>query len=279
MIGFRLVVVLLGLACIGHVQAQSRYADEYRQAYGDPDDGTRGFRSDGDRRGSENEDYARVVRVDPIIVAPPARQQCYDRDADQGYTQGGGDAIGDGPRPATSGGRIGATILGGVLGAVVGSSFGGGTGQVIGTAVGTAAGTAMGQSVYDDSHSTRGTVRVCEPGLCQPQGAGDVDQHHLGRGEGQPFRWSVEASEHQDHGAAEGTRREVKMSDCFWMVLADNSEYTRVRHRSFEEAKREAKRLAAGNPGIQFHVLRLVGTAIKPDPVEFVEAEDDPVPF
>lgn len=178
MIGFRLVVVLLGLACIGHAQAQSRYADEYRQAYGDPDDGTRGFRSDGDRRGSENEDYARVVRVDPIIVAPPARQQCYDRDADQGYTQGGGDAIGDGPPRATSGGRIGATILGGVLGAVVGSSFGGGTGQVIGTAVGTAAGTAMGQSVYDDSHSTRGTVRVCEP-VADARIDGQVDGYEV----------------------------------------------------------------------------------------------------
>ncbi len=182
MIRATLVVALLGLACMGHAQAQSRYADYYRQAHGDPGEDARSFRSDGDygdRRGSENEDYARVVRVDPIIVAPPpARQQCYERDADERYMQGGGDAVGNDTPQATPGGRVGATILGGVLGAVVGSSFGGGTGRVVGTAVGTAAGTAMGQSVYDNSHTTRGTVRVCEP-LADPRADGEVDGYEV----------------------------------------------------------------------------------------------------
>lgn len=182
MIRATLVVALLGLACMGHAQAQSRYADYYRQAYGDPDDGARGAWSDHDRdggRGGDNDDYARVVRVDPIIVAPsPARQQCYERDADERYTQGGGDAVGNDTPQATPGGRVGATILGGVLGAVVGSGFGGGTGRVVGTAVGTAAGTAIGQSVYDNSHTTRGTVRVCEP-VADPRADGEVDGYEV----------------------------------------------------------------------------------------------------
>lgn len=161
-------VLLLGLACAGTASAQSRYADYYRQTYGTAGDADRGDAraEEGryDSRDAGTYDYARVVRVDPIIAAPPPpRDQCYIRQADDGYTRGGGDVDGNGPAPSTQGGRTAATIAGGVVGALVGSRFGGGGGRLLGTAVGTAAGTAMGQSVYDNSHTTTGTVRVCEP--------------------------------------------------------------------------------------------------------------------
>jgi len=173
MIRTTLGVLLMGLACVGPVSAQSRYADYYNERYSD-----RGPRDDADRYGG-NYDYARVVRVDPIIAPPPpSRQQCYDRDADDTYTQGGDYYDGNGTRQSTPGGRVGATIVGGVLGAVVGSRFGGGTGRVVGTAVGTAAGTAMGQSVYDNSHTVRGTVRVCEP-LADQRADGEVEGYDV----------------------------------------------------------------------------------------------------
>lgn len=165
-------VLLLGLACVGTAGAQSRYADYYSQTYGNAGDvdrrGARDDRSDDGRYDSGDGgayDYARVVRVDPIIAPPPPpQQQCYTRAADDGYTQGGDYYDGNGNRQqSTPGGRTTATIVGGVLGAVVGSRFGDGGGRLLGTAVGTAAGTAMGQSVYDNSHTTTGTVRVCEP--------------------------------------------------------------------------------------------------------------------
>jgi uncharacterized protein YcfJ len=184
MIRSTLVVALFGLAFVGSADAQSRYADYYSQTYGSSADDAgrddaRDERGDDGRRDGGNYDYARVVRVDPIIAPPPpSRQQCYDRDADDSYTQGGDYYDGNGTRQATPGGRVGATIVGGVVGAVVGSRFGGGTGRVVGTAVGTAAGTAVGQSVYDNSHTTRGTVRVCEP-VADQRADGDVDGYDV----------------------------------------------------------------------------------------------------
>lgn len=157
-------VLLLGLVCIGPASAQSRYADYYSQHYA-AGDAQRGDARDGyDDRDSGADDYARVVRVDPIIAPPPPpSQQCYDRPADDTYTRGGDYYDGGNDRQPTQGGRTAATIVGGVVGAVVGSRFGDGTGQLLGTAVGTAAGTVAGQSVYDNTHTSRGTVRVCEP--------------------------------------------------------------------------------------------------------------------
>ncbi|TAA36499.1 glycine zipper 2TM domain-containing protein [Pseudoxanthomonas winnipegensis] len=177
MIRSTLGLFLIGVTCIAPASAQSRYADYYAQRYGD------GYASNGrdyyDGRDSGNYDYARVVRVDPIIAAPPPpQQQCYYRDADDAYARGGDYHDGNGQRQATPGGRIAATIAGGVLGAVVGSRFGGGTGRVIGTAVGTAAGTAAGQSVYDNSHTERGTVRVCEP-VSDQRYEGEVEGYNV----------------------------------------------------------------------------------------------------
>lgn len=143
-----LAVLTTGLLTAGGASAQ-RYDDRY-----------------GDDRGVY--DYARVVRVDPIIVSDYAERsepRCYERPAD-GYSDGGG-YYGDGGY-ASSGdpaGRSLATVVGGVAGAVLGSQVGGGSGRLLGTAVGTMVGGVAGRSVYDANHGTytQGSVRVCDP--------------------------------------------------------------------------------------------------------------------
>lgn len=151
-----LVCLVAALAVAGSVHAQS-YRDDVRYE-DDPYVREGGY------------DYARVVRVDPVIVREAGRgddQRCYDRAAqDDGYR--GGDGYGDGGYAGTSpnpAGRSLATVIGGVAGAVVGSRFGGGSGQLLGTAVGTMVGGVAGRQVYDANHGVarQGTVRVCEP--------------------------------------------------------------------------------------------------------------------
>ncbi|MFT4248200.1 MAG: glycine zipper 2TM domain-containing protein [Pseudomonas sp.] len=125
-----------------------------------------------DDRGADDRgayDYARVVRVDPIIVSDYSERReprCYERPAD-GYSERGGDYYGnrgyaDSGNP---GGRSLATVVGGVAGAVLGSQVGGGSGRLLGTAVGTMVGGVAGRSVYDANHGSysRGSVRVCDP--------------------------------------------------------------------------------------------------------------------
>lgn len=125
-------------------------------------------------------DYAKVVRVDPILRSgyrsEPVQQQCRYRDADDVYAGGyeeeedryrGYEDRGYGTG-ATPGGRTIATVLGGIAGAVLGSQVGGGSGQVVGTAVGTMVGGAAGRSIYEGNQrqrtvAQRGQVRVCEP--------------------------------------------------------------------------------------------------------------------
>ncbi len=140
-------------------------------------------------------DYARVVRVDPIIVgAGQGRgERCYQRsggdyvygdNGDRYYRGNGNDRYGsngyyrnDGYddrgydngqyRQGTEGGRQIATVIGGLAGAVLGSRIGGGDGRYLGTAVGTIAGGAAGRAIYEASNRgpdyRRGDVRVCEP--------------------------------------------------------------------------------------------------------------------
>lgn len=161
-------LLVLGLVAAGSAQAQ-RYRDDagYRDDGRYYDDG----RYDDNRNsGDVGYDYARVVRVDPIIVRDDARDapRCYDRPA-QGTYSGGrddyGGGYGNGGVTGNSTGRNLATVIGGVAGAVVGSRFGGGSGQILGTAVGTVAGGLAGQSVYDANHpqARSGYVRVCDP--------------------------------------------------------------------------------------------------------------------
>lgn len=148
-----------------------------------------------DRYGDEPYyDYARVVRVDPIIEGGyrdtrGSTQQCYYRDADDVYARdvyrddgysdrGYGDVYdnGDyrdvyGQRRVSSGsteaGRTVATVIGGIAGAVLGSKVGDGSGRYVGTAVGSMVGGMAGRSIYDSSQRNRqvqrGQVRVCDP--------------------------------------------------------------------------------------------------------------------
>lgn len=156
--------LLLGMLVVGLVAAGSAQAQRYR------DDGYRDddrYYDDRDRDGSRSDagyDYARVVRVDPVIVRDPVHDapRCHDRPVRGGSDDYYGDR---GVPTVASPGRSLATVIGGVAGAVVGSRFGGGSGQLLGTAVGTVAGGLAGQSVYDANHpqQRQGYVRVCDP--------------------------------------------------------------------------------------------------------------------
>ncbi len=130
-------------------------------------------------------DYARVVRVDPIIVGSGQGrgERCYERNdggyVGDGYRNGGyredgyrsNDYYGRGYdngqyRQGSDNGRQLATVIGGLAGAVLGSRVGGGDGRYLGTAVGTIAGGAAGRAIYEASNRPdyrRGDVRVCEP--------------------------------------------------------------------------------------------------------------------
>lgn len=134
-------------------------------------------------------DFARVVRVVPVIGAPegyPASaQRCTTRqDGYGGYAQDGsrlppGDYYGpdgryysgngNGGQPprnsGTEGGRTMASVLGTVIGAVVGSQVGGGSARYATAAVGSAVGGIAGRQVYDNAHRDDGygNVTVCDP--------------------------------------------------------------------------------------------------------------------
>ncbi len=147
-------------------------------------------------------DYARVLRVDPVIGSDYGNrnrttrnsQQCYYRQADDVYTGNDGYYNGNDPyrndryrddryqdRNGYYGGNGGyrgnrgdeanrtvATVIGGIAGAVLGSKIGNGSGQYVGTAVGSMVGGMAGRSIYDNSQRNRqlerrGTVRVCDP--------------------------------------------------------------------------------------------------------------------
>ncbi len=138
-------------------------------------------------------DYARVVRVDPVMGNgygnyPSSSQRCYsesDRYAQGGYGNDGYyDQNGNYHRNGSGGngyydqygnyhpnsggsttGRTVATVIGGIAGAVLGSKVGGGSGQVAASAIGTMVGGMAGRQVYDNAHRQQrtATVQVCDP--------------------------------------------------------------------------------------------------------------------
>lgn len=68
--------------------------------------------------------------------------------------------------------------------------------------------------------------------------------------------------------------------ETFFMVLADNSSQTNVRHATIDIARNEARRLAAINPRVKFFVLASLGHMVKEDPVTWREHEpNDEIPF
>lgn len=64
-----------------------------------------------------------------------------------------------------------------------------------------------------------------------------------------------------------------------WYVIWNEEHGSpKFKHDERDAAIDEAKRLARLNPGKQFHVLGLIGTAERVD-VAFTEADEDGIPF
>ena len=208
----RLSVALLaiGLVSSGTVFAQSTYTqsnggynDRYDNSYRDD------YQRDGDQQGEAYYDYARVIRVDPVLASYRGasnygNQRCYETRSAGTYQRDGyygdrnqygnsaygnngyygNDAYGRSQYGGGStAGRNVATIVGGVAGAVLGSKIGGGTGTYAATAIGSMVGGMAGRQVYEntqrDRYTPAGTVRVCEP---EPVGNGSYSRTNNGRG-------------------------------------------------------------------------------------------------
>ncbi len=214
-------ILALGLAAgIGTASAQS---SGYYSQYGQPVDSQYGQQYGQptvDRYGQGSGayyDYARVVRVDPIIGSgygnsgygyPTSNsQRCYTRQdsyagnggyygnqpyGNQGYygnqPYGNQGYYGNQQGYGTAGGRTMATVIGGVLGAAVGSQIGGGSGRYVTSAIGSMVGGIAGQQVYQNAQRNRyprsGTVQVCDPVTASnngyyPSGYGQVNDSRV----------------------------------------------------------------------------------------------------
>jgi len=199
-------LLALGLAAAGTASAQSYYdGDPYsRNADGRSYLDSRSHVQP-DRYGNNSGvvyDYARVVRVDPVIGSGhgsyPASsgQRCYSSSGNGGYVSNDpyrrdGYASRDGyygrddyrrddysrddysrdpydnGRYGTDTGRTVATVVGGIAGAVLGSKIGGGSGTYVASALGTMVGGMAGRQIYENvqrnRNQDRGTVTYCDP--------------------------------------------------------------------------------------------------------------------
>jgi uncharacterized protein YcfJ len=140
-------------------------------------------------------DYARVLRVDPVIDSGYRNnnnqysngrypnngyttvngQRCYESSGpynNGGYVQNGGYRTNDPYYPqqqsgyGTDTGRTVATVVGGIAGAVLGSKVGGGSGTYAATAIGSMVGGLAGRQIYESSQRRRyerNAVQVCDP--------------------------------------------------------------------------------------------------------------------
>jgi uncharacterized protein YcfJ len=162
-------LLAVGLAASGTAVAQSTYYP--------PSGGYDRYQQD-----AAYYDYARVVRVDPVLdgryssTANVGGQRCYEtttagsyeRDVYQdGYRNDGRyDQYGR-PVAGSTTGRNVATVVGGIAGAVLGSQIGGGTGAYAATAIGSMVGGMAGREIYEqrqrDRYPRQGVVRVCDP--------------------------------------------------------------------------------------------------------------------
>lgn len=149
----------------------------------------------GQQQGEAHYDYARVVRVDPVLGGSYSRtssygsnQRCYEtntagsyeRDGyygNEGYRNDGYrndgyrndgyyDQYGRQQGGSTTGRNV-ATVIGGIAGAVLGSKMGGGSGTYAATAIGSMVGGMAGRGIYEQTQRDRyvrpGVVRVCDP--------------------------------------------------------------------------------------------------------------------
>lgn len=131
-------------------------------------------------------DYARVLRVDPVIDAADGygypttdSQRCYtdtyaggysdDRyPRDDGYYRNDGsyrNGGNEGGYGGTNAGANVATVIGGLVGAAVGSQVGGGSARYATAALGTMVGGMAGRQVYENTHRRvrSSSVQVCDP--------------------------------------------------------------------------------------------------------------------
>ncbi len=184
----RLSVALLaiGLVSSSAAFAQSTYYPS-SGGYNDGDDNSYrdDYQRDGYQQGEAYYDYARVLRVDPVLgnyrgTSNYDNQRChatqsagsyqrdgyYGNDNQYGYNRNdpyGRSQYGGG---STTGRNV-ATVVGGIAGAVLGSRIGGGTGTYAATAIGSMVGGMAGRQVYENTQRDRytpgGMVRVCEP--------------------------------------------------------------------------------------------------------------------
>ncbi|SDQ50792.1 glycine zipper 2TM domain-containing protein [Pseudoxanthomonas sp. CF125] len=178
-------LLVAGFAFTGTAFAQSSgyYGQDDRYDGSDP------YTSDSYQGQGATYDYARVLRVDPVIGSgyrnrtSQQSSQCYYRQADDVYTGNDGYYNRDDRYDRDNGyygrddgyrgngnetSRTVATVIGGIAGAVLGSKVGDGSGRYVGTAVGSMVGGMAGRSIYDSSqrnrqYQRRGTVRVCDP--------------------------------------------------------------------------------------------------------------------
>lgn len=176
--------IAIGLASSSAAFAQSNY---YPSGNG----------YNGDEQGEAYYDYARVIRVDPVLDGRSTSasgyatsgynrngQRCYqnttagsyERDGynrNDGYRNDGyygsdpyRDPYGN-PQYGSNSGRTVATVVGGIAGAVLGSKVGGGTGTYAATAIGSMVGGMAGRQIYDQTQRNRnvrpGVVTVCDP--------------------------------------------------------------------------------------------------------------------
>ena len=134
-------------------------------------------------------DWARVVRVDPVIDSRHSRgygnngyasngyvngQRCYTSGgrypSNNGYASNGAYPSNDPYDPqqgryGTDTGRTVATVVGGLAGAVLGSKVGGGSGQVAAAAIGSMVGGLAGRQIYEGTQRRkyeRSSVTVCD---------------------------------------------------------------------------------------------------------------------
>lgn len=183
------LLVAVGLASSSAAFAQSSYYPS-------------GTGYNGYEQGEAYYDYARVIRVDPVLdgryrSTPTYNngQRCYqsttagryERDGyyrEDGYRNDGyyRDPYGN-PQYGTSTGRNVATVVGGIAGAVLGSKVGGGTGSVAASAIGTMVGGMAGRQIYDQTQRNRyvrpGVVTVCDP---EPVGGSGYGSYRTNEG-------------------------------------------------------------------------------------------------
>ena len=174
------LLVAFGLASSSAAFAQSSY---YPSGNG---------YDNGYQQGEAYYDYARVIRVDPVLDGRYSStsgystsgynrngQRCYQSTTAGGYERDGyyrndgyygNDPYRDpygGPQYGSNGGRTVATVVGGIAGAVLGSKVGGGSGTYAATAIGSMVGGMAGRQIYDQTQRNRnvrtGVVTVCDP--------------------------------------------------------------------------------------------------------------------